>query len=127
MTASIPCRKTSFRESAARWNLDALVETAGGDPLPCFVSVISTYCTVQAPNTGEGESLLDAVGRALGAPPSTPPQAVKGGSCDGADEDEEFPFSGAMLSATWDFPSGRKDEVIAAFRRLFGPDPGRCA
>jgi hypothetical protein len=127
MTAPLACRKSALRESAAQWNLDALVETAGGDLLPCFVSVISTYCTVQAPNTGDGESLLDAVGRALGAPPSTPPQAVKGGSCDGADEDEEFPFSGAMVSATWDFPAGRKPEVIAAFRRLFGLDPGRSA
>ncbi|MEW6721569.1 MAG: hypothetical protein AB1346_14075 [Thermodesulfobacteriota bacterium] len=120
--AHLACRKSSLRESAAQWNLDALVETAGGDLMPCFVSVISTYCTVQAPNTGEGESLLEAVGRALGMPPATPPQAVKGGSCDGADEDEEFPFSGSMVSATWDFPAARKNEVISTFRRMFGLD-----
>lgn len=117
------CRKTSLRESAAQWNLDALLDTPGGDILPCFVSVISNYCTVQAANTGEGEAFLGAVAEALGMPPSTPPQVVKGGSCDGGDdEDAEFPFSGSMVSATWDFPKERKGEVLAAFRGLFGLD-----
>ncbi len=120
----LDCRKTSLRESAAQWNLDALVGTPGGDLLPCFVSVISTYCTVQAANTGEGEALLGKVAEALGAAPSTPPQVVKGGSCDGGDdEDEEFSFSGSMVSATWDFPKERKGEVLSTFRGLFGLDP----
>ncbi|MBP2674553.1 MAG: hypothetical protein H6Q84_1393 [Deltaproteobacteria bacterium] len=123
---TLACRKTSVRESAAQWNLDALVETPGGDLLPCFVSVISTYCTVQSANTGEGEEILSAVGKALGMPPSTPPQVVKGGSCDGGDGDEEFPFSGSMVSATWDFPAGRKAEVLSAFRDLFGLGPGEA-
>jgi hypothetical protein len=121
---TLACRKTSLRESAAQWNLDALVETAGGDILPCFVSVISNYCTVQAANTKEGEALLGSVASALAAQPSTPPQMVKGGSCDGGDGDEEFPFSGSMISATWDFPPDRKGEVLSAFRLLFGLAPG---
>jgi hypothetical protein len=117
---TLPCRKSALRESAAQWSLDALVETPGGDLLPCFVSVISTYCTVEASNTRDGEALLDAVSMALGTPPSTPPQVVKGGSCDGGDGDEEFPFSGSMVSATWDFPRERKGEVLSVFRELFG-------
>lgn len=122
---TLSCRKTSLKESAAQWNLDALVDTPAGDILPCFVSVISTYCTVQAANTGEGEALLGAVAEALGTPPSTPPQVVKGGSCDGGDGDEEFPFSGSMVSATWDFPKERKGEVLSVFRNLFGLDRQR--
>ena len=124
---TLPCRKTALRESAAQWNLDALVETPGGDLLPCFVSVISTYCTVQAANTKEGEALLDSVAAALGAPPSTAPQMVKGGSCDAGDGDEEFPFSGSMVCASWDFPAGRKKEVLSAFRELFGLSTGEEA
>ncbi|GAB4227504.1 MAG: hypothetical protein OHK0028_00250 [Deltaproteobacteria bacterium] len=112
-------RKTSLKESAAQWNLDALVEAPAGDLLPCFVSVTSSYCTVQAPNTADGESLLGQVGEALHAPPSSPPQAVKGGSCGGEEEDGEFPFTGSMLSATWDFPKERREEVLAAFRGFF--------
>ncbi len=119
---TLSCRKTSLRVSAAQWNLDALVETPGGGILPCFVSVISTYCTVQSADTSEGEALLGAVAAALGTPPSTPPQAVKGGSCDAGDGDEEFPFSGSMVSATWDFPAERKPAVLSAFRELFGLD-----
>ncbi len=122
---TLSCRKTSLKESAAQWNLDALVDTPEGDILPCFVSIVSSYCTVQASNTSEGEALLGAVAEALGTPPSSPPQIVKGGSCDGGDdEDAEFPFSGSMVSATWDFPRERKGEVLAAVRRLFGLDRG---
>ncbi len=120
---TLKCRKSAVKESAAQWNLDALVETPGGDLLPCFVSVISTYCTVQAANSGDGETLLGTVSEALGAPPSTPPQTVKGGSCDAGDGDEEFPFSGSMVSATWDFPKERKPEVLDAFHGLFGLGP----
>jgi hypothetical protein len=115
---SWPCRKTSLKESAAQWSLDALVETPGGDLLPCFVSVTSSYCTVQAPNTNVGEGLLGQVADALSSPPSSPPQTVKGGSCDG-EEDGEFAFAGSMVSATWDFQKERKGEVLSAFRRLF--------
>lgn len=114
-----PCRKTSLKESAAQWSLDALVETPGGDLLPCFVSVTSSYCTVQAPNTNDGEALLGQVAGALDSPPSSPPQTVKGGSCGGEDEDGEFAFTGSMVSATWDFPRERKGEVLSAFRWLF--------
>ena len=112
-------RKTSLKESAAQWNLDALVEVSGGDLLPCFVSVTSSYCTVQAPNSAGGEALLAQVGAALHSPPSSPPQAVKGGSCGGEEEDGEFAFTGSMLSATWDFPKERKEEVLGALRGLF--------
>lgn len=114
-----PSRKTAIKESAAQWNLDALVETPGGDLLPCFVSVTSMYCTVQAPNTGDGGRLLEQVSGALGASPSSPPQAVKGGACGGGEEDGEFPFTGSMLSATWDFPKERKEKVLSSFRGLF--------
>ncbi len=113
-----PCRKTSLKVSAAQWSLDALVETPGGDLLPCFVSVTSSYCTVQAPNTNDGEGLLGQVAGALNSPPSSPPQTVKGGSC-GGEEDGEFAFTGAMVSATWDFPRERKGDVLSVFRRLF--------
>jgi hypothetical protein len=117
---SLSCNKTSVRESAAQWNLDALVETTGGDLLPCFVSVVSSYCTVQAANTTDGEALLSRVSEALGSPPSSPPQVVKGGSCGGEEEDGEFPFTGSMVSATWDFPKERKGDILAAIRGLFG-------
>ena len=117
---SLSCNKTSVRESAAQWNLDALVETPGGDLLPCFVSVVSSYCTVQAANTTDGEALLSSVSEALGSPPSSPPQVVKGGSCGGEEEDGEFPFTGSMVSATWDFPKERKEDILAAIRGLFG-------
>jgi hypothetical protein len=113
------CRKTEVRESAAQWHLDALVGTPGGDLFPCFVAVVSSYCTVQAPNTKDGEAIFGDVARALGAPPSSPPQAVKGGSCGGEEEDGEFPFTGSMISATWEFPKERRDAVLASFRGLF--------
>ena len=121
---TLSCKKTSVRESAAQWNLDALVETAGGNLLPCFVSVISTYCTVQAANTKDGEALLTTVSETLGAPPSSPPQVVKGGSCGGEEEDSEFPFTGSMVSATWGYPRERKAEVLAKFHALFGLSGG---
>jgi hypothetical protein len=120
---TLSCAKTTVRESAVQWNLDALVKTSGGELLPCFVSVVSTYCTVQAANSADGDAILAKVAESLGSPPSTAPQVVKGGSCDGGDGDEEFPFSGSMVSATWDFPKDRKGEVLAAFRGLFGLAP----
>jgi hypothetical protein len=120
----LTCRKTEVRESAAQWNLDALVGTPGGDILPCFVAVVSTYCTVQGPNTKDGEAILGDVAGALGAPPSSPPQAVKGGSCGGEEEDAEFPFTGSMISATWEFPKERRGAVLASIRGLFGLTDG---
>ena len=116
----LTCRKTEVRESAAQWHLDALVGTPGGDMFPCFVAVVSSYCTVQAPNTKDGEAIFGDVARALGAPPSSPPQVVKGGSCGGEEEDGEFPFTGSMISATWEFPKERRGAVLASFRGLFG-------
>jgi hypothetical protein len=116
----LTCRKTEVRESAAQWNLDALVGTPGGDLFPCFVAVVSSYCTVQAPNTKDGEAIFGDVAGALGTPPSSPPQVVKGGSCGGEEEDGEFPFTGSMISATWEFPKGRRDAVVGSFRELFG-------
>lgn len=116
----LTCRKTEVRESAAQWNLDALVGTPGGDILPCFVAVVSTYCTVQVPNTQDGEAILGDMAETLGASPSSPPQAVKGGSCGGEEEDAEFPFTGSMLSATWEFPKERKGAVLASIRGVFG-------
>jgi hypothetical protein len=116
----LTCRKTEVRGSAAQWNLDALVETPGGDLHPCFVAVLSTYCTVQASNTKDGEAIFEDVAGALGAPPSSLPQAVKGGSCGGEEEDGEFAFTGSMISTTWEFPKERRDAVLASFRGLFG-------
>jgi hypothetical protein len=120
----LTCRKTEVRESAAQWNLDALVGTPGGDILPCFVGVVSSYCTVQAPNTKDGEAIFVDVAGALGGPPSSPPQVVKGGSCGGEEEDAEFPFTGSMISATWEFPKERRGAVVASFRELFGLTDG---
>ena len=120
----LTCRKTEVRESAAQWNLDALVETPGGDTIPCFVAVVSSYCTVQAPNTKDAEAIFGGVGGALAAPPSSPPQVVKGGSCGGEEEDGEFPFTGSMISATWEFPKERRGAVLASFRELFGLTDG---
>ena len=120
----LTCRKTQVRESAAQWNLDALVGTPGGDMLPCFVAVVSSYCTVQSPNTKDGEAIFGDVAGALGAPPSSTPQVVKGGSCGGEEEDGEFPFTGSMISATWEFPKERRDAVLASFGALFALTDG---
>ena len=122
----LTCRKTEVRESAAQWNLDALVGSPGGDLFPCFVAVVSSYCTVQAPNTKDGEAIFGDVVGALGAPPSSLPQVVKGGSCGGEEEDGEFPFTGSMISATWEFPKGRRGAVVASFRGLFGLTDGEA-
>ena len=119
------CRKTAVRESAAQWNLDALVGTPGGDLFPCFVAVVASYCTVQAPNTKDGEAIFGDVAGALDAPPSSLPQMVKGGSCGGEEDDDgEFPFTGSMISATWEFPKERRGAVLASFRGLFGLTDG---
>ena len=120
----LTCRKTEMRESPAQWNLDALVGTPGGDTLPCFVAVLTSYCTVQTPNSKDGEAIFGDVAVALGAPPSTPPQAVKGGSCGGEEEDGEFAFTGSMISTTWEFPKERRGAVLASIRGLFGLTDG---
>ena len=74
----LTCRKTQVRESAAQWNLDALVGTPGGDLLPCFVAVVSSYCTVQAPNTKDGEAIFGDDGRGAGRSPVLSPADGQG-------------------------------------------------
>jgi hypothetical protein len=49
---------------------------------------------------------------------------VKGGSCGGEEEDAEFPFTGSMISATWEFPKERRGAVLDSFRGLFGLTEG---
>lgn len=115
----LTCRKTSVRSSAAQWNLDALVETGAGDPVPCFLSVVSSWCTLQAPSSAEGEKLLAAACAVLG-PPDSPPQIVKGGACGGEEEDAPFPFTGAMVSVTWKFPRKERDAFLDKVAGLFG-------
>ena len=57
----LTCRKSEVRESAAQWNLDALVGTPEGDIFPCFVAVLASYCTVLAPNTEDGAAIFGEV------------------------------------------------------------------
>lgn len=71
------------------------------------------------PSGEEGERLLSRVVAALG-PPAGAPQVVKGGSCGGEEEDGEFPFVGAMVSVSWEFPREGREEFLSAFRSLFG-------
>jgi len=122
---SLKCRKASTRFSAAQWNLDALVATDGGDTLPCFFSVVPTWCTFQTVSSAEGESLVREVSASLG-PPSSAPQVVKGGACDGGEEDEGegFAFTGAMVSVTWEFPKEDREAFIEKVKRLLGPCEG---
>lgn len=116
------CRKASVKASAAQWNLDALVSVKG-DLLPCFVSVVPTYATLQAPSSEQGERLLEAAAKALG-PPASLPQVVKGGSCGGEEEDAEYAFAGAMVSVTWNFPREEREAFIARLKGLLGPCEG---
>ncbi|MBI5577439.1 MAG: hypothetical protein HY896_13895 [Deltaproteobacteria bacterium] len=116
---TLPCRKASVRSSAAQWNVDALVRAGSGDLLPCFFSVLPTGCTFQTVSSEEGEKLLDSVRTALG-PTASVPQVVKGGACGGEDEDGEFPFVGAMLSVTWDFPREARDSFVVKVKELLG-------
>lgn len=116
----LTCRKASVRSSAAQWNLDALIAADGTDLLPCFFSVLPTGSTFQTVSSEKGERLLREVAASLG-PPSTAPQVVKGGACGGEEEDGEFAFVGAMLSATWEFPKARRAEFIESVKRLLGP------
>lgn len=117
---SFSCRKASVRRSAAQWNLEALVSSPGRDLIPCFFSALSTYGTFQAPANDDGHKLFAGICQAIG-PASTEPQVVKGGACGGEEEDSDFPFTGAMLSATWEFPSDRRAEFIEGVIRFLGP------
>lgn len=118
---TLSCRKTAVRESAAQWNLDALVSMDSGEPIPCFFSVVPTWCTFQTVSSGKGERLLAVVSGILG-PPSTDPQVVKGGSCDGGeDESSEFAYAGAMISVTWDFLREEREPFIRKVLLVFAP------
>ncbi len=123
----VHCRKVSVRSSGAQWSLDALVSfPEGGEPIPCFFSVMSAWCVFQAPSSEEGEKLLAEVKTALG-PPASPPQVVKGGSCGGEEDDGEFPFTGAMLSVTWEFPREGREAFIARIGELFASGGAKAA
>ena len=90
-----------------------------------FVPAYNAYAIAELEEKKkDGETIFGDVAGALGAPPSSPPQAVKGGSCGGEEEDWEFNFTGSMLSATWEFPKGRRDAVVDSFRGLFGLTDG---
>ena len=122
---SLKCRKVSVRSSSAQWNLDALVSTDRGDSIPCFFSVVPTWCTFQTVSSEEGENLVRAVSDSLG-PPSSEPQVVKGGACDGGEEEEGngFAFTGAMISVTWEFPKEDREAFIGKVKGLLGPCEG---
>lgn len=120
---AFPCQKASVRSSAAQWNLEALIPSEEGDPLPCFFSVLPTGCTFQTLSSVGGERLLETVRAKLG-PPASAPQVVKGGACGGEEEDSEFPFIGAMLSVTWEFPREYRDDFLAKVKALLGPCEG---
>lgn len=120
---TIHCHKSSLRSSAAQWNLDALVSLDGQDRIPCFFSVVPNGCTFQTVSSEAGESLLRAVSAALGEPAS-PPQVVKGGACGGEEEDGEFPFVGAMVSVTWDFPKEQRGGFLLKIQALLGECEG---
>ncbi|MBI5343249.1 MAG: hypothetical protein HZB63_08100 [Deltaproteobacteria bacterium] len=62
--------------------------------------------------------------RAKLGPPASAPQVVKGGACGGEEEDSEFPFIGAMLSVTWEFPREYRDDFLAKVKALLGPCEG---
>lgn len=122
---SIRCHMASVRSSAAQWNLDALVSFNGTDRIPCFLSVVPTWCTFQTVSSGEGEELIREISKLLGEP-SSPPQSVKGGSCGGEEEDAEIPFVGAMLSVTWEFPREGREGFLEQIRHLVGKCEGKA-
>jgi hypothetical protein len=117
------CRKASVRASAAQWSVDFLADIPGGDLVPCSFAVLPTGCTFLVPSSRAGERLIAEAASELGRPSSTP-QTVKGGSCGGEEEDGEFPFAGAMLSVTWEFPKESREEFIRNVVRLIGPCEG---
>lgn len=119
----LPCRKSSVRSSAAQWNLEAMIPAGGDELIPCFFSVLPTGCTFQTVSSEPGENLLEMVRGALG-PPASDPQVVKGGACGGEEEESDFPFTGAMLSVTWEFPRESRDAFIAKVKDLIGPCGG---
>ena len=120
---TLPCRKSSVRSSAAQWNLEAMIPVEGGEPIPCFFSVLPTGCTFQTVSSEAGEKLFQRVRDALGST-SSEPQVVKGGACGGEEDDGDFPFTGAMLSVTWDFPRESREAFVAKVKGLIGPCEG---
>lgn len=116
---TLRCHKASVRSSAAQWNLDALVSFNGTDRIPCFFSVVPTWCTFQTLSSTEGEELIREISKVLGNPASEP-QVVKGGSCGGEEEDAEIPFAGAMLSVTWEFEKRNRERFLSGIRDLVG-------
>jgi len=111
------------RSSAAQWNLDALLSFDGTDRIPCFFSVVPTWCTFQTVSGGEGEGLIREISKVLGEV-SSDPQMVKGGACGGEEEDAEIPFAGAMLSVTWEFPKEERGIFIERIQGLVGACEG---
>ena len=51
---SLKCQKASVRSFAAQWNLGVLVSTETEDSIPCFFSVVPTWCTFQTVSSEEG-------------------------------------------------------------------------
>ncbi len=98
------------------------MEAPGRELIPCFFSALSTYGTFQAPATDDGEKMFEELCAAIG-PSSTKPQVVKGGACGGEEEDAEFAFVGAMLSATWEFPAGGRDAFVLGVTRFIRTCP----
>ena len=116
----LTCR-TQVRESAAQWNLDALVGIAGRRRSPLLRRRRLDVFHRPAPNTGTARR-SSGTWPGRGAPPSSPRRckAARGGE----DEDGEFAFTGSMLSATWEFPKERRGAVLASIRGLFGLTDG---
>lgn len=119
----VTCRKASVRASAAQWSVDVLAEIPGDDLIPCSFAILPTGGTFLVPSSRTGERLIAEAASELGRP-SSMPQTVKGGSCGGEDEDGEFPFTGAMLSVTWEFPKESREEFIRKVIRWIGPCEG---
>src|SRR5512146_513954 len=117
------CRKASVRASAAQWSVDVLAEIPGVDLVPCSFAILPTGGSFLVPSSRAGERLIAEAASELGRP-SSMPQTVKGGSCGGAEEDGELPFTGAMLSVTWEFRKEEREEFIRKVIRWIGPCEG---
>lgn len=117
------CKKASVKASAAQWSVDFLAEIAGDDLIPCSFAILPTGGTFLVPSSRAGERLIAEAASELGRP-SSMPQMVKGGSCGGEEEDGEFPFTGSMLSVTWEFPKESREEFLRKVIRLIGSCEG---
>lgn len=118
---AIRCLKRRERKSLVQWDLDAKVCVDGGNPFPCYFSITPGYLTLLAPTTNDGEKMASELEEAFGAPDG-PPDYAKGGPCDGDDPDEnEFAFSGSMLSVSWTFARENRVDMIHTVRVTLGP------